>query len=211
MTDSDSHPLGFQPYEMGRDTFRRGIELLVPTQLKAQLIEDEKRRRAEEEAQEAEARQARLDASEATWAENRPATATNVALTKTQEALDKEELAWRLIDATDRELLTPATYPVFQSAQALAFFKQQGRGGDSDDKERISKLLRMHANKQEMIEEIKAGDRLEVWRVPNSNLVMAHDTFVIAKEEKNFSGGGGLKKIIFSQNQYWSDFWFQRV
>ena len=140
MTDSDSHPLGFQPYEMGRDTFRRGIELLVPTQLKAQLIEDEKRRRAEEEAQEAEARQARLDASEATWAENRPATATNVALTKTQEALDKEELAWRLIDATDRELLTPATYPVFQSAQALAFFKQQGRGGDSDDKERISKL-----------------------------------------------------------------------
>ncbi|OGF62294.1 hypothetical protein A2662_00975 [Candidatus Giovannonibacteria bacterium RIFCSPHIGHO2_01_FULL_45_33] len=61
------------------------------------------------------------------------------------------------------------------------------------------------------VKEIKAGDRLEVWRVPNSNLVMAHDTFVIAKEEKNFSGGGGLKKIIFSQNQYWSDFWFQRV
>ena len=61
------------------------------------------------------------------------------------------------------------------------------------------------------VKEIKAGDRLEVWCVPNNNLVMAHDTFVIAKEEKNFSGGGGLKKIIFSQNQYWSDFYFQRV
>lgn len=140
MTDSNSQPVGFQPYELGRDTFRRGVELLVPTQLKSQLIEDDKCRREEQEAQEAAARQARFDASEATLADNRPATATNVTMTKAQEALQKEESAWQLIDATDKALLTPATYQVFQSAQALALFKQQGRGGDGDDKERISKI-----------------------------------------------------------------------
>lgn len=140
MTDSNSHSRGFDTYHFSKDPYSRSFELLVPTQLKSQLIEDEKRRRAEEEAQEAADRQARFDASEATLADNRPATATNVALTKAQEALQKEESAWHLIDATDKALLTPATYPVFQSEQALALFKQQGRGGDEDTKERISKL-----------------------------------------------------------------------
>ena len=139
MTDSDSDPVGFQPYQLSKDGFRRGIELFVPTRLKSILVEDDKRRLAEDEAEAAAAREARVKASEVTEAENKTAGPTGAAQAKLQDALDKEMLAWRLIDATDKTLLTPGNYPVFQSEQALALFKGQGRG-DSDDKARMDKI-----------------------------------------------------------------------
>src|SRR5450759_2285950 len=129
MSDSDSDPPGFQLYR--RDEFR-SVELFVPTQLKSVLLEDEKKRRKEEEAKEAEINHAQS-------LQNRSAPPTYSSKPKIKDDPESEMLVWSQIDDTDKILRSRTSYPVFQSGQAIALYKNLGRG-DSENKERLERI-----------------------------------------------------------------------
>lgn len=152
MSDSKFDPPGFQRHQLGKDDFRRGIELLLPTRLKSDLIEDEKRRLAEKAAKEDAADEAAEAAANAGAAE-RPRKSGQSAgaggfrpvISKADYEREKEILVWRQIDDADNTRKSRANYPVFASGQALALFKSLG-GGDLDDSKRLDKIY------QELVE-----------------------------------------------------------
>lgn len=141
MTNSDSYPPGFQPYQLGRDDYRRGFELYLPTHLKNTLIEDEKRRQQEEQDAKEESLKAEQALDLPKTPAKTPASAGAVERTKDEVEQDKETQRWQRIDALDKTLRSRSRYRVFQSAQALALFKSMGRM-DADNKQRLEKIYR---------------------------------------------------------------------
>lgn len=144
MTDSASNPPGFQPYQLGRDDYRRGFELYLPTHLKNKLIEDEKRRQQEEQDAKEEVRLAAQALALDLPRTPAKTSASVAAVEKTKDDVeqDKESQRWVQIDALDKTLRTRNNHPVFQSRQALALFKNQLVQSDSDNKQRLEKIYR---------------------------------------------------------------------
>ena len=144
MTDSDSNPPGYQRHVLSRDDYRRAIELLVPTYLKDVLVADDKRRLEEAD----DAKEAALKAAQA-LALDLPRTTGKTtidlpAVEKTKDEVEQEQetLRWQKIDAVDKGLRSRNNYPVFQSAQALALFKNHLVQSDTDSKKRLEKIYR---------------------------------------------------------------------
>lgn len=135
--DPGKDPPDFQRYQRrDPDVDRSGPQFLLPLALRNELVAEDQRRRAEEEAKESATALARRNT-----AVGNPPVPTQSTFTRTLrvEDLPREEETWRQITLKDESVRSRLSHPVFHPEQALELFKSLGKG-DKDDKERLGRI-----------------------------------------------------------------------
>jgi ATP-dependent Lon protease len=169
MSTTGRDPAGYTRYVRNND-YRQGSEILLPIQLCDVLAEEERLRQQEEKEAKAtespneNAWEASSNASAVASKNRLPAQAAERVKTKAEQALQDEQALWKDIDTRDIKKSKRQTHSVFESEQALAFFKSIGTT-NVDDKLRLQKIydeLVQHGTTTRLIARPKSLQSLEV-------------------------------------------------